>query len=89
MAPEGRRPPVRATLHQDGVGDPSPFTITMIGLRVVRSFTPVATLWVGKLIIDAVVDAREKALTSRDYGSSSRSRLPWSSGDRCSPGHRH
>jgi ATP-binding cassette subfamily B protein len=35
------------------------FTIAMIALRVVRSFSPLATLWVGKLIIDAVVDARQ------------------------------
>ncbi|MGI8467160.1 MAG: ABC transporter ATP-binding protein [Pyrinomonadaceae bacterium] len=34
------------------------FTVLMIALRVVRSFVPVATLWVGKLIIDAVLTAR-------------------------------
>ena len=35
------------------------FTATMIVLRIVRSFIPVAALWVGKLIIDAVIGARE------------------------------
>ncbi|HEX8184765.1 MAG TPA: ABC transporter ATP-binding protein, partial [Blastocatellia bacterium] len=35
------------------------YTITMIALRLVRAFIPVATLWIGKLIIDAVVAMRE------------------------------
>jgi ATP-binding cassette subfamily B protein len=34
------------------------FTVLMILLRAVRAFVPVATLWVGKLIIDAVLAAR-------------------------------
>ena len=34
------------------------FTATMVALRFMRAFVPVATLWVGKLIIDAVVAAR-------------------------------
>lgn len=34
------------------------FTVLMILLRGVRAFVPVATLWVGKLIIDAVLSAR-------------------------------
>ncbi|MGH9835250.1 MAG: ABC transporter ATP-binding protein [Blastocatellia bacterium] len=33
------------------------YTVTMIALRLVLAFIPVATLWVGKLIIDAVVAA--------------------------------
>ncbi len=33
-------------------------TLAMIALRLLRSFIPVATLWIGKLIIDAVVAAR-------------------------------
>ena len=33
------------------------YTVTMIVLRVLRAFIPVATLWVGKLIIDVVVVA--------------------------------
>ena len=33
------------------------YTVTMIALRLLRACTPVATLWVGKLIIDAVVAA--------------------------------
>ncbi|MBC8030597.1 MAG: ABC transporter ATP-binding protein [Pyrinomonadaceae bacterium] len=34
------------------------FTLAMIVLRLARAFVPVAVLWVGKLIIDAVVAAR-------------------------------
>ncbi len=35
------------------------YTIAMAVLRLVRSFVPVATLWIGKLIIDTVVAMRE------------------------------
>jgi ATP-binding cassette subfamily B protein len=35
------------------------YTLTMVVLRVVRAFIPIATLWVGKLIIDTVVAMRE------------------------------
>jgi ATP-binding cassette subfamily B protein len=31
------------------------YTLGMIALRIVRSFVPLATLWIGKLIIDSVV----------------------------------
>jgi ATP-binding cassette subfamily B protein len=34
-----------------------PFTATMVALRVVRGMVPIASLWVGKLIIDAVIHA--------------------------------
>ena len=34
------------------------FTATMAILRVARAFVPVATLWIGKLIIDAVIALR-------------------------------
>jgi ATP-binding cassette subfamily B protein len=34
-------------------------TTAMVALRLVRAFIPVATLWIAKLIIDAVVAARE------------------------------
>ncbi|HKV49795.1 MAG TPA: ABC transporter ATP-binding protein [Gemmatimonadaceae bacterium] len=34
------------------------FTATMAVLRVCRAFIPVATLWIGKLIIDAVIALR-------------------------------
>ena len=34
------------------------YTVLMIILRVARAFVPVATLWVGKLIIDGVLTAR-------------------------------
>jgi ATP-binding cassette, subfamily B, bacterial len=34
-------------------------TAAMVALRLVRAFVPVAVLWVGKLIVDAVVAARE------------------------------
>jgi ATP-binding cassette subfamily B protein len=40
-------------------------TVTMIALRLARAFVPVAMLWVGKLIIDAVVAARGGALDTR------------------------
>lgn len=40
-------------------------TLTMIILRLARAFVPVAVLWVGKLIIDAVVAARGGTLDSR------------------------
>lgn len=33
------------------------FTFAMLALRVIRAFVPVATFWVGKLIIDAVIGA--------------------------------
>jgi len=35
-----------------------PYTITMAILRLLRAFIPVATLWVGKLIIDTVLASR-------------------------------
>ena len=35
------------------------YTVTMALLRLFRAFIPLATLWVGKLIIDAVVDMRQ------------------------------
>jgi ATP-binding cassette subfamily B protein len=34
-----------------------PYTVAMVVLRVVRGFIPVATLWIAKLIIDAVIQA--------------------------------
>ncbi|MEP6920357.1 MAG: ABC transporter ATP-binding protein [bacterium] len=40
-------------------------TLAMIGFRLARAFVPVAMLWVGKLIIDAVVAARGGALDSK------------------------
>ncbi len=38
----------------------------MILLRLIRAFLPVATLWVGKLIIDIVVASRNSAAVSHD-----------------------
>ncbi|MDQ3697300.1 MAG: ABC transporter ATP-binding protein/permease [Gemmatimonadota bacterium] len=38
------------------------YSATMIVLRVIRAFVPIAALWVGKLIIDAVVAARDGAV---------------------------
>ena len=35
------------------------YTLTMAALRLLRSAVPVATLWVGKLILDAIVGMRE------------------------------
>jgi ATP-binding cassette, subfamily B, bacterial len=40
-------------------------TTSMVALRLVRAFVPVAVLWVGKLIIDAVVAARGGAIDLR------------------------
>ena len=39
------------------------FTSVMVVLRLLRAFIPVATLWIGKLIIDAVVAMREGQAT--------------------------
>lgn len=36
----------------------SSYTLAMVILRILRSFIPVATLWIGKLIIDGVVQMR-------------------------------
>jgi ATP-binding cassette subfamily B protein len=41
------------------------YTITMAALRLVRAFVPIATLWVGKLIIDGVVAAQRDGGTWR------------------------
>lgn len=40
-------------------------TIAMIVLRLARAFVPVAVLWIGKLIIDAVVAARGGSFDSK------------------------
>ena len=40
------------------------YTTAMVGLRLVRSLIPVATLWVGKLIIDAVIHAAKGGPTA-------------------------
>ncbi len=39
------------------------YTSVMVALRLVRAFIPVATLWIGKLIIDAVIARREAQAT--------------------------
>src|SRR5829696_1348858 len=39
-------------------------TLAMAALRLARAGVPVAVLWVGKLIIDAVVEARGGTLDS-------------------------
>src|SRR5690606_31918068 len=33
------------------------YTAAIVVLRLIRSFVPVATLWVGKLIVDTIVEA--------------------------------
>jgi ATP-binding cassette subfamily B protein len=38
------------------------YTVTMGVLRILRSFVPIATLWIGKLIIDTVLAARDHRL---------------------------
>ncbi len=35
------------------------YTLSMVVLRLLRALVPIATLWVGKLIIDAVIDVRQ------------------------------
>jgi ATP-binding cassette subfamily B protein len=42
-------------------------TTSMVALRLARAFVPVAVLWVGKLIIDAVVAARGGAFDTRQF----------------------
>ena len=44
------------------------FTITMGLLRLIRAFVPIATLWIGKLIIDGVVEAQRSGGTWRSVG---------------------
>ena len=44
------------------------FTIAMGLLRLVRAFVPIATLWVGKLIIDGVVEANRTGGNWRSVG---------------------
>jgi ATP-binding cassette subfamily B protein len=36
------------------------YASAMVALRLVRAFIPIATLWIGKLIIDTVIAARER-----------------------------
>jgi ATP-binding cassette subfamily B protein len=47
-------PPLIRLVWQTHAG----YTVTMAVLRLARAFIPVATLWVGKLIIDAVVEGQ-------------------------------
>lgn len=42
------------------------YTVAMVALRLCRAFVPVATLWIGKLIIDTVVAARGVELNSSE-----------------------
>ena len=46
-------PPLVRLVYQTHRG----YTLAILALRVVRSFIPVAVLWIGKLIIDAVIAA--------------------------------
>src|SRR3954470_5834127 len=45
------------------------FTVAMALLRLVRAFVPIATLWIGKLIIDGVVTAQRTGASWRSVGS--------------------
>src|SRR5687768_9249889 len=45
------------------------YTITIAALRLVRAFIPIATLWVGKLIIDGVVAAQRDGASWHAVGS--------------------
>jgi ATP-binding cassette, subfamily B, bacterial len=42
-----------------------PFTAAMVALRIVRGVVPVASLWLGKLIIDGVIHAASTGQTGR------------------------
>jgi ATP-binding cassette subfamily B protein len=44
------------------------FTLAMALLRLTRAFVPIATLWIGKLIIDGVVDAQRNGGSWRSVG---------------------
>jgi len=44
------------------------YTIAMGALRLVRAFIPIATLWIGKLIIDGVVAAQRDGGSWRSVG---------------------
>src|SRR5215212_7815274 len=41
------------------------YASAIFALRIARAFVPVASLWVGKLIIDAVIQATQKQTTAR------------------------
>jgi ATP-binding cassette subfamily B protein len=45
------------------------FTVAMVILRLIRAFVPIASLWIGKLIIDAVVAAQRSGASWRSIGS--------------------
>src|SRR5437773_4004557 len=46
-------PPLLKLVYQTQRG----YTVAILALRAVRSFVPLAVLWVGKLIIDGVIAA--------------------------------
>lgn len=50
------------------------YTTAMAALRLMRAGIPVAMLWVGKLIIDAVVASRESSPDFQGCGNWSRSK---------------
>ena len=51
--------PLRPGAPPAPVAHPSGLHCGLVALRLFRAFTPLATLWVGKLIIDTVVAVRE------------------------------
>ena len=46
-------PPLLKLVYQTHRG----YTVAILALRVLRSFIPLAVLWIGKLIIDGVIAA--------------------------------
>src|SRR5207244_3697478 len=51
-------PPLLRLVYQTHRG----YTVAILALRAIRSFVPLAVLWIGKLIIDGVIGAaRERA----------------------------
>ncbi len=59
----GWRDRIRALKHVPGLiqlvwSTHRGYAVTMVLLRIIRAFTPIATLWVGRLIVDTVIRAR-------------------------------
>jgi len=61
-------PPLLKLVYQTHRG----YTVAILALRAVRSFIPLAVLWIGKLIIDAVI-ADIRLRSGGSWGSSSAS----------------
>src|SRR6059036_2543064 len=56
-------PPLLRLVYQTHRG----YTVAILALRAIRSFVPLAVLWIGKLIIDGVIGAAGRALGARPW----------------------